>query len=1417
MTTVRTGIPEHRIRNSMLTLVLFCMLLFAAQGMFAHQAQATRIHGYLKNDAGEPIAGVRVTASTFYEDDGATYFDEEAYAYSDESGYYDFEYDMLENIAVTFHTSDLNYVSGYYCEDSTPTRVFENAKIINDQTGNADYDLGDICLKQGSIIRGIVKDSAGKPLSDIFVSLLSSGGDNGLDYNYGWTGSDGAYEILGVAPDNYRVLFDDNAEVYLPQFNGGVFTYKEATGIEVEAQSTTTVNATMKMGGVIKGTVKDTDGAPIDDVEVGVRNSTEIEWEKWAVSATGDYTVTGLIDGGYFVGFYANDYDTQYYDGVDDPSKATLVPIKNASTATNINAQLSKRGTISGVVKDEFGNALPDVSVILYDMGDEGDSAHSVQSDSAGRFALKGLTAGDYKIGFLDRSQNKYCLAYYCATASGKATTEFSGGDTVVLERGANLTLNDVTLSQKKGTITGKVTNTNGESLEGIEVSLYSVDGNGDSGHSVTTDAFGNYALDNVAPGQYKVGFHDFYHRDYASSYYNGANTLDEASVVTVTPGNVCSGIDGQLMGRCAISGRVVDTYGNPIEGICVSYEPEHYDSGVSDHWVLTDANGMYTIRHVNSGETKVSFSDWVAEGNPGVYTRPEGYYGRQYSSGKYSEDVADSFTLSPGDNKTNVDATMTRRHSVSGVLSNPDGTPAVGVKVLLEEEWGDYSVQNAVTDSHGMYTFNNLDNVSYYLEAGSYDSGEWYRWFNMEGADLTIDGVIANEGGSFTIGDSFEKTFWPSPYKVTARANSDVAREIDSLGIWFASWQDDQGKGLLELGLYPRVKVADGRLHDCFNLKSGYIETDIELPQGINALDGTLDIAAEKASYDSSGLNPMEKCAVGSPLGAYSYAVLNEAGTKIRVYAKSAGWVLICAKQSSGGGSTDPNVPGETYTVNFDSCGGSALASKEASSGALVVAPVAPTRTGYTFDGWYKEATCSNAWNFSADKITQDTTLYAKWTIKSFTASFNTQGGSSVDSQSVDYGTVVTSPAAPTRTGYTFAGWYKEAACSNAWDFSTDKITQDTTLYAKWTIKSFTASFNTQGGSSIGNQSVDYGTVATRPADPTRSGYAFDGWYKEATCSNAWNFSTDKITQNTTLYAKWKGNTYSLAFNLNGGASLEETPTVYTFGTEFVLPQAQKTQYTFKGWFDNEALTGSALTSVGISNPGNKTLYAKWEAVSSGGTGGTGGTGGSGGGTGGGTGGGATDPGTGGGGTGGGTTGPVTPAKTYTVSFELNSGSGVTSQQVAAGAHIATPADPTRSGYVFAGWYADAALTQAWNFSVQSVSAPTTLYAKWNALSSSNTISSVPKTTGTWVKRWTSSRTSNTLILSRSKSSVKLAPRISSKAKLYFKYAGKSYARIGSSKTVKVARGKSKTVYFKVVAQNGKAKTYKIVVKRKR
>ena len=75
---------------------------------------------------------------------------------------------------------------------------------------------------------------------------------------------------------------------------------------------------------------------------------------------------------------------------------------------------------------------------------------------------------------------------------------------------------------------------------------------------------------------------------------------------------------------------------------------------------------------------------------------------------------------------------------------------------------------------------------------------------------------------------------------------------------------------------------------------------------------------------------------------------------------------------------------------------------------------------------------------------------------------SFNSNGGSAVSSQSIYYGSLVTQPTAPTRTGHTFAGWYKESALTNAWNFSSDVVTGNTTLYAKWTeilVSAFTVS----------------------------------------------------------------------------------------------------------------------------------------------------------------------------------------------------------------------------------------------------------------------------------------------------------------------------------------------------------------------
>ena len=350
-------------------------------------------------------------------------------------------------------------------------------------------------------------------------------------------------------------------------------------------------------------------------------------------------------------------------------------------------------------------------------------------------------------------------------------------------------------------------------------------------------------------------------------------------------------------------------------------------------------------------------------------------------------------------------------------------------------------------------------------------------------------------------------------------------------------------------------------------------------------------------------------------------------------------------------------------YTVSFNSNGGSAVASQHVAYNGTATAPVAPTRTGYTFVGWYSNAALTTVFSFSAH-VTSNITLYAKWTVNSniYTVSFNSNGGSVVASQNVAYNGTATAPASPTRTGYTFAGWYSNSALTTTFSFSTP-ITSNTTLYAKWTINSYTVSFNSNGGSAVASQHVACNGTATAPASPIRTGYSFAGWYSDVALTTFFGFSTP-ITHNTTLYAKWtvNSNIYIVSFNSNGGSSVASQQVAYNGAA--TLPVAPtRIGYTFAGWYSNSALT----TSFGFSTPitSNITLYAKWTINS------------------------------------------------YTVSFNSNGGSAVASQQVAYNGTATLPVAPTRAGYIFAGWYSSSALTTTFSFSTH-ITSNITLYAKW-------------------------------------------------------------------------------------------------------
>lgn len=186
------------------------------------------------------------------------------------------------------------------------------------------------------------------------------------------------------------------------------------------------------------------------------------------------------------------------------------------------------------------------------------------------------------------------------------------------------------------------------------------------------------------------------------------------------------------------------------------------------------------------------------------------------------------------------------------------------------------------------------------------------------------------------------------------------------------------------------------------------------------------------------------------------------------------------------------------------------------------------PTCEGYIFAGWYTEKEDGDEFDLKNTPITKDLELYAHWTRQTFQVTFDSQGGSSVESPTVSYGDPVAEPEEPTREGYTFDGWYTKAKDGSAWRFADDvsknpdEVTSELTLYAHWTEDTYTVSFDLNGGTSkkIADQSVKYGNKVIEPKDPTKENDGFYAWF---TADNVkWDFDNDVVTGNMTLHAEW-------------------------------------------------------------------------------------------------------------------------------------------------------------------------------------------------------------------------------------------------------------------------------------------------------
>ena len=368
---------------------------------------------------------------------------------------------------------------------------------------------------------------------------------------------------------------------------------------------------------------------------------------------------------------------------------------------------------------------------------------------------------------------------------------------------------------------------------------------------------------------------------------------------------------------------------------------------------------------------------------------------------------------------------------------------------------------------------------------------------------------------------------------------------------------------------------------------------------------------------------------------------------------------------------SGDPTVythPVNVAGITFDTQGGSSVPAQAVAVGGTASVPETPTRDGYVFSKWTTDVAGEHEYDF-ATTVSAPITLYAQWT-EAKTVTFDVQGGSEIAAQQVQTGKLAVRPENPERVGYAFAGWYTSTDTSGSeYDF-TAAVTDDVTLYAKWTPNMYTVTFNSQGGSEIAAQQVAYGSHATQPATPpTRAGYTFVGWTTDADGTTPYGFGMP-VTGDITLYAKWDdaGATYhTVTIHLNDGddysSDLPQDMTLFVKeGEKLTIPDSAPSRggYRFAGLTSDEQRktdydAGTAVTA-------DMTLYAKW-------------------------------------------------VKTWTVTFDTAGGSAVNSQTVDdGGVAVAPKSSPTRDDCQFTGWQYDG---KSYDFGSK-VTGDITLTAQW-------------------------------------------------------------------------------------------------------
>jgi 5-hydroxyisourate hydrolase-like protein (transthyretin family) len=664
-----------------------------------------------------PVAGA--TVSVAYH--GSTYADWTATTAADgsyvvggiPSGSYD----------VRFAAPSSNLTDEAY--DDRPSSGFADAVTVDAGTTTTGIDAA---LADGGALAGTVTDAATH--AAVPGTTVTAYAADDTPVRTTTTAANGAYTLGGLSPGQYRVGFAAPAgSDLLTQYDGGATTLDAARSVTAPAGSTTRgVDAALAAGAAIAGTVTAaTGGKPVAYSEVLLYDASGslVEWT-WT-DDHGAYAFHGLAPGRYRVGFSASGYLQRFYDGAATLGAATPVAATAGQTVANVDAALPDGGAIRGTVTDAALDApIGGVTVTAYDASTEA-AVSTTTTDAAGRYRLRGLPGGAYRVGYSAEDFDfgppaLYVPQYYPAAATLPA------GSTVSVTTGQTTAGIDTAL-QQGGDVEGTVTNaTTHAPAAGVAVTIY--DAAGTNVGSATTSSDGGYAVPGLASGQYRVRFATAYGSRYVVEYYDDASSLSSATQVGVSAGARTTGIDAALTPSGSIAGMVTDGQtGQPVPNVQVYAQTS---SGPSYAYGFSDASGHYELSGLTTGSYTVR-----------TYALPS----QDYVSTSYAHNPV-SVTL--GQATAGIDIALQPAAHISGTLTDATThAPAGKVAVAAQGTSGDVLYATATSRNDGTYDIGGLPAGTYKVQFGAPGGTANYRpsYYDGKGSYASADTVTLTTG----------------------------------------------------------------------------------------------------------------------------------------------------------------------------------------------------------------------------------------------------------------------------------------------------------------------------------------------------------------------------------------------------------------------------------------------------------------------------------------------------------------------------------------------------------------------------------------------------------------------------------------------------------------------------------------------